>query len=76
MKIEKIQLFVYLCVIEHSEHSTYRDPTYASFQGLHDHHVCNGKPPDKAVAFFVAENTTHTNQEKSALLSFNFDAEF
>ena len=67
---------MYLGVIEHSEHSTYRDPTYASFQGLHDHHVCNGKPPDKAVTLSMAENTTHTIQEKSALLSFNFDVEF
>ena len=24
----------------------------------------------------MAQNTTHTNQEKSALLSFNFDVEF
>ena len=47
-----------------------------SFQGLHDHHVCDEKPPDKAVTSSMAKNTTHTNQEKSALLSFNFDVEF
>ena len=47
-----------------------------SFRGLHDHHVCDEKPPDKAVTSSMAKNTTHTNQEKSALLSFNFDVEF
>ena len=26
-----------------------------SFLGLHSHHVCNGKPPDKAVAFLMAK---------------------
>ena len=40
---------------------------------LHSHQVCNGKPPDKAVTFLMAKNTTHTNQENSAPLSFNFD---
>ena len=34
------------------------------------------KPPDKAVAFLMAKKTTHTNQENSALLSFNFDLKF
>ena len=47
-----------------------------SFPGLHSHHLCNGKPPDKAVAFLMAKKTTHTNQENSALLSFNFDLKF
>ena len=47
-----------------------------SFPGLHSHHVCNGKPPDKAVAFLMTKKTTHTNQENSALLSFNFDLKF
>ena len=42
-----------------------------SFLGLHGHHVCSGEPPDKAVTFLMAKNTTHTNQENSALLSFN-----
>ena len=44
-----------------------------SFLGLHSHHVCNGKPPNKAVTFLMAKNTIHTNQENSAILSFNFD---
>ena len=39
-----------------------------SFLGLHSHHVCNGEPPDKAVTFLMAKNTTHFNQEN---LSFN-----
>ena len=43
------------------------------FLGLFSHHVCTGAPSDKAVTFLVAKNTTHTNQENSALLSFNFD---
>ena len=47
-----------------------------SFPGLHSHHLCNGKPPDKAVAFLMTKKTTHTNQENSALLSFNFDLKF
>ena len=47
-----------------------------SFPGLHSHHVCSGKPPDKTVAFLMAKKTTHTNQENSALLSFNFDLKF
>ena len=47
-----------------------------SFPGLHSHHVCSGKPPDKAVAFLMAKKTTHTNQENSALPSFNFDLKF
>ena len=47
-----------------------------SFPGLHSHHVCSGKPPDKVVAFLMAKKTTHTNQENSALLSFNFDLKF
>ena len=47
-----------------------------SFLGLHSHHVCNGKPPNKAVTFLMAKNTTHTNQENSAILSFNFDVKF
>ena len=47
-----------------------------SFLGLHGHHVCNGKPPDEAITFFMAKKTTHTNQENSALLTFNFDFKF
>ena len=47
-----------------------------SFLGLFRHHVCNGAPPDKAVTFLMAMNTTHTNQENSALLSFNSDVKF
>ena len=47
-----------------------------SFLGLFSHHFCNGAPPDKAVTFLMAKNTTHTNQENSALLSFNFDVKF
>ena len=47
-----------------------------SFLGLHGHHVCSGEPPDKAVTFLMAKNTTHTNQENSAPLSFNFDVIF
>ena len=47
-----------------------------SFLGLHGHHVCSGEPPDKAVTFLMAKNTTHTNQENSALLSFNVDVKF
>lgn len=44
-----------------------------SFLDLHNHHVCNGKPPDKAVTFLMvmAEKTTQTNQENSAVLSFS-----
>ena len=34
-----------------------------SFLSLFRHHVCNGAPPDKAVTFLMAMNTTHTNQE-------------
>ena len=33
------------------------------------HHVCNGKPPDKAVTFLMAKKRTYTNHENSALLS-------
>ena len=44
------------------------------FWALHRHYVCNGKPPDKAVTFLIAKNTT--NQENSALLSFNVDVIF
>ena len=41
---------------------------------LYSHHVCNGKPPDKAVTFLMAKKTTHTNHCKNiALLSFNVD---
>ena len=47
-----------------------------SFLGLFSHHVCNGAPPDKAVTFLMVKNTTHTNQENSALLSFNFVVKF
>ena len=25
-----------------------------SFLGLHNHHFCNGKPPEKAVTFLMA----------------------
>ena len=45
-----------------------------SFLGLHNHHVCNGKPPDKAVTFLMAKKTTHANQENSS--SFNVDVKF
>ena len=45
-----------------------------SFLGLHSHHVCSGEPP--AVTFLMAKNTTHTCQEYSASLSFNFDVIF
>ena len=45
-----------------------------SLLSLHSHHVCNGKPPDKAVTFLMAKKTTHTNYCKNiALLSFNVD---
>ena len=37
---------------------------------------CIGEPPNKAVTFLTAKNTTHTNQENSAPLSFNFDVIF
>ena len=47
-----------------------------SFLGLHSYPVYSGKPSDKAVTFLVAKNTTHTNQENSAPLSFNFDVTF
>ena len=36
----------------------------------------SGKPSDKAVTFLMAKNTTHTNEENSAPLSFNFDVIF
>ena len=38
--------------------------------------LINGKSPDKAGTFLVAQSTTHTNQENSALLSFNVAAKF
>ena len=44
-----------------------------SFVGLLSHHICNRKPSDKAGTFLMAQKTTHTNQEKSALPCFNFD---
>ena len=47
-----------------------------SFLGLHSHYVYNGKPPDKAVTFLMAKNTAHTNQENSAIISFNVDIKF
>ena len=47
-----------------------------SFLGLHSHPDCDGKPPDKAVTSLMAKKTTHTNQENSALLSFNVDIKF
>ena len=40
---------------------------------LHSNHVCNGKPPDEAETFLLAKNTTHTNQENSVLITFDFD---
>ena len=43
------------------------------FLVLHSHPVCNGKPPDEAGTFLMAKNTTHTGQENSALLLFDFD---
>ena len=42
-----------------------------SLLGLHSHHVCYVKPPDKAVTFLMAKKTTHTNQKNIVLLSFN-----
>ena len=45
-----------------------------SFLSLHNYHVCNGRPPDKAVTFLMPKNTT--NQENSALLSFHVDVKF
>ena len=42
-----------------------------SFSGLHSHHDCDGNPPEKAVTSLMAKKTIHTNQENSALLSFN-----
>ena len=45
-----------------------------SFLSLHNYHVCNGKPPDKAVTFLMPKNTT--NQENSSLLSFHVDVKF
>ena len=47
-----------------------------SFLGLHSHHVCNGKPLDKAVTFLIAKKTSHTNQENITLLNFNVDVKF
>ena len=47
-----------------------------SFLGLHSHYVCSGEPPEKAVTFLMAKNTTHTCQENIAPLSFNFDVIF
>ena len=47
-----------------------------SFLGFHSHHVCNGEPPGKAGTFLMAKKTNHTNQENSALLSFNSDVKF
>ena len=47
-----------------------------SFLGLHSHHVCNGKPPGKAVTFLMAKKRTHTNHENSALLNFSVDVKF
>ena len=41
------------------------------YLGLHSHHVCNEKPPDKVVTFLIAKKTTHPNRENSAILSFN-----
>ena len=32
-----------------------------SFLGFHSHHVCIGKPTDKAVSFLMAKKTIHTN---------------
>ena len=47
-----------------------------SFLGLHSHHDCDGKPPEKAVTSLMAKKTTHTNQENSALLIFHVDIKF
>ena len=47
-----------------------------SFLGFHSHHICNGKPPDKAGTFLMVKKTTHTNQDYRALLSFNVDVIF
>ena len=38
--------------------------------------MCNGKPPDKVVAFLMSKKTTHTTQENRAVPSFNFDVKF
>ena len=51
-------------------------PDGNSFLGLYSHHICNGKPPDKATWHLMAMETTHTNQENSALLSFSVDVKF
>ena len=56
------------------EKSLWTDCNY--FLGLHSHHVCYRKPPDKVVTFLMAKKTTHINQENSALLSFNVDVKF
>ena len=47
-----------------------------SFLGLHNHHDCNGKPPEKAVTSLMGKKTPHTNQENSTLLTFSFDVKF
>ena len=47
-----------------------------SFLGFHSHHVCIGKPPNKTGTFLMAKKTTNTNQDYSALLSFNVDVTF
>ena len=46
------------------------------WQLFSDHHVCNGRPPDKAVTFLMAKKRTHTNHENSALLNFSVDVKF
>ena len=40
------------------------------------HHVCSGKPPNKTGTFLMAKKTTNTNQDYSALFSFNVDVTF
>ena len=36
-------------------------------------YVCNGKPPDKAGTFLMANIIMHTNEENIALRTFNVD---
>ena len=36
-------------------------------------YVCNGKPPDKAGTFLMANKINHTNEENIALRTFNVD---
>ena len=46
------------------------------WQLFSDHHVSDGRPPDKAVPFLMAKKRTRTNHENGALLSFSIDVKF